>query len=354
LKTLLSEIDKENFNVFEKKIADETVFLVYAQAGTEWSQNNIIFRSSVWNSEGELISPSFKKFFNWDECPDIDPKPYLISSCQLIEKIDGSTLIVSKYKNNLITRTRGSIDISGCENSDEIDHFKTQYPRAFEVPEGHSYIYEWVSPKNRIVLDYKQPELFLIAVIEHSDYSMWKQEDLNELAVKLGVPRPKIFNFITMEEMLGTVKAFKGIEGICAYYNHGQNIRKIKSAEYLTLHRFKYDLSMENVLEMFLKYNQPKYNDFISKIATEFDWECTQFITGYASKICDASIEVNKIIDAMKIFADSCRNLSRKDAAAKIIAAYGKTNRSAYVFNFLDNKEISQEGLKKLYFQVLK
>jgi len=354
MKTNLSNINKEFFFVYEKTISGHTVFLVFPRANAEWTLENLIYRSSVWDAEGNLISASFKKFFNWEEQPLINPKPFEISNCQLLEKIDGSTLIISNFKNNLITRTRGSIDVSNCENSHEVDFFKNKYPKAFIVSENLSYIYEWVSPLNRIILDYKEPELYLTAVINHSDYSMWSQSDLDKLSNEINVKRPKVYNFKSIEELISTTKEFKGIEGICVYYNHGQNIRKLKSAHYLLLHHFKFNLTQENTLDLFLKYNCPKYNDFLKKISDETDWECAQFISSLASKICDASREVNLIIDAMKKFADSVRPISRKLAAEKILAAYGKTSRSGFVFNFLDNKEINVDGLKKLYLQVLK
>lgn len=92
----------------------------------------------------------------------------------------------------------------------------------------------------------------------------------------------------------------------------------------------------------------------MKKIGEEFDWECAEFIRGYVSRICDATIEVDKIISGMKSFVSSVRDFTRKEAAAKIIAAYGHTSRSGFVFNLLDNKEINEDGLKKIYFQCLK
>jgi hypothetical protein len=349
----LDKIDRESFNVLEKTIGNDTVYLVYARSSPEWNATNLIYRSSVWTKEGRLISASFRKFFNWDEHPDLDPRSHTISGCQLIEKIDGSALIISKYKGSLIVRTRGSIDVSGCENANEIDIFKETYPKVFDVDEKYSYVYEWVSPTNRIILQHDNPDIYLTAVINHSDYSMWSQDKLDALAIDLNVKRPRVFKFSTIEEMIEAVKEFKGIEGICVYYDHGQHIRKAKSAEYLTRHRFKYELSQENVLDMFLKFERPSYNEFMARVGREFDWECIQFIQGLASKICDASVEVRKILDHMKMFADSVRQLPRKEAAEKILSSWGKTSRSGYVFNFLDNKEPNVEGLKKLYLQVL-
>jgi hypothetical protein len=98
MKIDLSKIDMTNFNIKPNKINGEIIYLVVpVNIGCKWTKDNMIFRSSMWNSEGELISASFKKFFNWNEQPDLVPIPTDIKKLQAISKIDGSTLIVSKY-----------------------------------------------------------------------------------------------------------------------------------------------------------------------------------------------------------------------------------------------------------------
>jgi hypothetical protein len=347
-----------HFSIHKEQLNGETVYLTIPRANSIWSNETLIFRSSIWDKDGNLISASFKKFFNWEEQPNIDPKPYSLSGCQLIEKIDGATLIVSNFKDTLLTRTRQIIDFSFnktefYKNLDELTHFKKVYPNVFKIDSTCSYIYEWVSPKNQIILNYDVPDIYLIGIIRHSDYSMFSQDELDKHAQYLGVKRPKVFKFSTILEMMEAVKKFKGVEGICVYYNHGQQIRKVKATEYLMLHHFKSDLRLENVLDLYLMYDRPNYKDFIERITQEFDWECLQYIQGFASKVCDTSTEVNQIIDSMKKFADSVRNLSRKEAAEKILSSYGKTSRSDYVFGFLSNRQIDNKSLKKLYIQVL-
>jgi len=44
----------------------------------------------------------------------------------------------------------------------------------------------------------------------------------------------------------------------------------------------------------------------------------------------------------------------RKVQAQQILAAYGNTNRAAFVFTLLDGKSLSKDQLKKLLYQVTK
>jgi hypothetical protein len=339
----------ENFRVTE----DGELLLFCSKIGTIWTEENLIFRSSVWNKGGELVSPSFKKFFNWDEQPDIESKPTSLKECHCIEKVDGSTLIVSKYKNKIIKRTRGTLDATIHENGFEIDQFEKRYPKAFDPPEYLSYIYEWVSPTNRIILDYADPDIYLTNVIQHEDYSYFKQNKVDEVAKEIGVKRPKVFNFSDIQTMITTITELEGVEGICVYYHGDQYIRKIKSVKYLTLHKMKSYFSEKDIITYYVKNALPNYKEFIDIMTAELDYEIVSMMLPDISKVVDASKEVKEILNHCKKFADSVRSITRKEAAAKVFSSYGKTNRTAVVFNYLDNKEPDEKMLKTLLTQIV-
>lgn len=366
MKIDLQSIDRENFLIQERFLkSGERVWLINPNhVGAKYTKDTLKFRSSVWNDKGEPVSFSFKKFFNWLEQPGLTSFiPHSIDDAQggtqILEKLDGSTLIVSKYKGELITRTRGTINAELLDNGHEINVLKAKYPLAFDNAylnqENVSFLFEWVSPINRIVIDYGlEPDIYLIGVISHDDYSLVYQSELDVLAEEIGVKRPKYFQFNTIPEMISAVEALKGQEGVCVYYNYGQDIRKAKALEYLAIHKFKEKATLENVVDLFCEYNYPSYSDFEGKLVKQFDFECWKLIQSLASRVCDAYKEVLVIKSAMQDFANSVRQLSRKDAAIKILSSYGQTNRASFVFQLLDGKELGRESIKKLLYQVLK
>ncbi len=360
MKIDVSNIDREQFNVKESVIAGESCSLVFPKKiGAIWDRSNLILRSSIWNSEGELISAGYRKFFNWDEQPSLVKIPYETKKLKFLEKIDGSLLSVSKYKGQLIVRTRGTSDAEDLGTGGEIELFMSKYPLAFQFEEEtapYSRIFEWTTPNNRIVIDYgSDPELWLTGKIFHSDYSYEQQEILDKEAARLGVKRPKTYQFDTIDQMISTVEAFKNIEGVCVYFNRGQDIRKVKGADYLMKHRFKSNATFDNTLALFVGFGRPSFKDFEFKLIEMFDYECYSMVRGFASKICDSYREVQTIIASMERFVAEVRLLpSRKEQADKIIQSYGNTNRSGFVFGLLDNKPIDDDGIKKLIFQVNK
>ena len=363
MKINLAEIDRENFMVHPHDFHGETVYLVQPiHIGAKWNKQNLIFRSSVWNAEGELVSASFKKFFNWSEQPELCYTPFSLTAnggCQLIEKIDGSTLIVSKYKGNLMIRTRGTTDATKLDNGHEIEILRQKYSYVFDKINlliDTSYIFEWVSPTNKIVINYgNEPELYLTAIIDHDGYDMVSQDVLDINAAAMGVKRPKTFNFNSIKEMLDGVEQLKGQEGLCVYCNWGQDIRKVKSAWYLACHHMRSELgSYERVIDLFFTIGQPNYTDFYKYVVNTFDFEIANLIKNDISIICDGMKEVKLIIAHLNEFIAPLRQKTRKDAALAIIQAYGQTNRAGMAFKLLDGKELLADDLKKLLYQVTK
>lgn len=107
MKIDLSKIDREQFMVHEHVLAGKNVLLVQpVHIGATWHPETLIFRSSVWDTDGNLVSAGLKKFFNDQEQPAIDPLPSSIKGGSLFEKIDGSLLIWTVINGQLVVRHR--------------------------------------------------------------------------------------------------------------------------------------------------------------------------------------------------------------------------------------------------------
>lgn len=365
MKINLSEIDRESFYVTEHVMFGESMFLVTPkQIGCAWNNNNLIFRSSLWNGDGLPVSLSWKKFANWGEKPDIFKVPNSLNECNLINKEDGSTLIFSLWKHNIIARTRGTVDAKTQPNGHEIDYFLLKYPQIKDILYANSagstsnisLVFEWTSPLNRIVLSYgDEPDIILTGMIYHANYSYEKQDDLDKFAKRHGFKRPARYSFDSMKEMLEKLPTMTGIEGICVYHGKDQLISKLKTEEYLKIHRFKENATFENTVDLFFELGMPDYQKFQETLLQKFDYECYVLIRGFVSTICDGMKEVYKIIEEMKLRVIPLRSVSRKEAAEKIFQMWGKeTNRSGFAFKLLDNRELGKEELKKLLWQVTK
>lgn len=366
MKIDLNAIDQTQFMVHPHIVDGQTMFLVQPQhIGAKFTQANKHLRSSVWDSDGNLVSAGFPKFVNWGENPDNFPVPTSLKDTTIVEKVDGSLLIVSKWFNKLILRTRGTVDATKLDNGHELELFRQKYGKECEYlldryPTGSAYslLFEWVSPNQRIILNYgDQPEWYLVGAVNHDDYSLMKQSDLDYIASEYGFKRPTVYAFPTIADLMSGVEQWKGKEGVCVYSNGDQVIHKVKGLWYLALHRMKEALaSFDKVVDVWYEQGEPPYQKFEEFITNQFDFELWQQIRGEASRICDASKDVVQIVDGMQKFVDEkLKPLpTRRDQAQLVLSSYGTTNRASFVFKLLDGKSLGQDDRKKLLYQCLK
>jgi hypothetical protein len=366
---ILETLAKEKFSIVEGRIAGDKVYLIYKRdPGATWSPETIKYRSSIWNEQMQPVSLGFKKFFNLGEekrsllFKDPSDSSLMAAGAKIVEKIDGSCLIVSKYKKELIVRTRQSFDASNhFRSGGEIPHLKTKYPKVFNNhildAESHSLLFEWTTPSNRIVVDYGQiSEIRLIGAVNHKDYSYMTQEELDELGKILEVKRPSYLNITSIEQLLDNVKHLTKAEGYCVYFNGGQDIKKIKSDWYLALQKFVINLKIDPIVDFYISYNYPTLSEFKKILEEYFDLEYFPQLSRFAEKICEAYKMVASEIERMKRFVaplDGSTAIGRKIAATQINIAYGASHKASFVFDLLDNKPLTNRQIRKLIFKSL-
>jgi len=359
-----SAINLEEFTVSPRELYGETVYLINpSREGVQWNQSNKFLRSVVINEAGDIVSLSFFKFTNWGENPIHFPTPTSLNNCSIVTKIDGSLLIVSKYKGNFILRTRGTVDATVLDNGFELDIFKKKYSGIFTNYKNEqetwdfSLLFEWTSQNQKIVIDYgHEPNFILIGCISHNTGALSTQKELDHLAQLFNCPRPEYHEFSSLVELIDKVKGWNDKEGICLYSSGDQVIHKCKSLWYNSLHRLKSQFSsIDKIIDVWVTLNGPTYSKFESYVLDTLGFEIWNHSRGDISKICDAAKQVEDIISGFKQFIDNMPlDLTRKQKAEKIISSYGNTNRASFVFILLDGKSLSMEHRKKLLYQVLK
>ena len=365
------KIKFEDYDLTEFIVKDEVVngmvskLIFPKNIGVKWTQKNKIFRSSLWDIDGNLISASLPKFPNFGESPDTFPVPTNLKNSVITNKLDGSLLIVSKINGHFILRTRQTTDATKLDNGYELEIFKERYLQKLDDlcnnvdTWDRSFLFEWLtaSSDHTIVLKYDDvPDWILIGSIEHLDYSLVQQDVLNAVGKLVGFKRPEHFNFNTIDELVCAVTYWKDKEGVVLYTNDGQTLHKIKSDDYKKRHAFKSSATLENTLELYFTFGRPDFNDFQQKIGELYDWECAQMVIGHVANICDASKDVKKIVDGMTFFVDNKLRVlpTRKDQAQLILSSYSASNRGNMVFTLLDNKPLNDDQMKKLFWQCLK
>lgn len=359
-----SKINTDDFRVVSGlQVAYTPCILVNPKAFPKWDESNKYFRSSMWTEDGQPVSLGWRKFTNHGEQPGFEPLK-TTGPLTYVQKVDGSALYVSKFKGELVVRTRGAATAYQQPNADELDVLKAKYPKAFDnhlLDTGnYTLMFEWTSPKNIIVLkESDEPELWLLGITKHEDYSYVPQSEVDTWAEFNGLKRPEKHTYENFKEALKDVEMWKGKEGVVVYGNNDQVLKKIKSELYCRLHAMKSNLSQEGILELFLDMDRPSHPDFYHSLLTmlqldQLDFETQGQTIGWISRVCDADKEVKAIIEGMKTFCEKIKYIPRKEAAEKIFASYGATNRADFVFMTLNGKTLERKQILKLFWQVLK
>lgn len=356
----VEELEQTGFATkFGKVAGDDAVLIFPPNMGIGWTKDNMIYRSSMWTyPEGKLISAGFKKFFNWGEQPELTEPPQSLKDAVLFGKMDGSLLICSKHKGELIRRTRGTFDATQLGTGKELYFLEKKYPKAFDNKyinsEEYTVLYEWLSPDNVIVLKYgDEPDLVLIGCIKHSDYSLLPQSKINEISEEIDVPRPEQFNFGGVKSMLSTVKDLKGKEGVCVYFNKNQEILKVKSADYLVKHAFKSNVTVKNMVEMYFEWGKPSKEEFLKRIENEFDYECMTMAEEVVERVIDINKSIHDYLQDIKQRVAPLKGMSQKEAAMHIQSNFQPKDMK-YAFNFFNNKPILDITYKKLMIEFFK
>lgn len=361
----LEEVNKDVFNIAPKSFFGEEVFLITPkEMSHKWTQQDKIFRSSIWNKEGDLISAGFPKFTNWGENEENFPLPKDLNNCVVVDKLDGSLLIVSKYKGNYIIRTRGNIDASEHQ-PEEIEYFKNNILKtiekmAFSDNNGNwwcSILFEWYSPSKKIIVNYgTSPEFWLIGIVNHRDYSLYTQSELDLIAKELKLKRPNTYKIPSIEILMKDVKEWKGKEGVCIYSHvRGQSIHKVKSGWYLLLHKARQSFSsIKNIFDTWVKLGKPtELDDLENAFVNNFDFELWECIKDDCCAIRNAYVEYLRLKTEIENFINDGSLLmkTRKEFAAGILSNFKQFSDLA--FKILDNKEISEKEEKELVMRML-
>lgn len=302
---------------------------------------------------------SIKKIENTSKRYDIQTSSQNFYANNIL--VHNSLLIVSKYKRELIIRTRGTIDARQLPNGHEIDILVRKYPIAFHTGPfdtfDYTYLFEWTTPSNIIVLrEHNEPTLTLVGMVNNNTCYYVDQGCLDNYAVSMGVGRPQKYLYDSVEECIMDVKAWSGKEGVVLYSPDGQTLKKIKADEYCELHKLATGIKGVNqVLDVFMA--SPKFehaDDFYRYIENTLDFEIAEKCKDFISQICDAYSKylcgIHKIKNEIEKYIRPLE--TRKDQAMAIQREFHGW-MTPLAFSLLDSKEIDDKMIQKSLEKIL-
>jgi RNA ligase len=252
--------DNENFVIVDK---DEYFVVNYVRMGkdthppieydgTDYARATILreARGLIFCSKtGELLSRPFHKFFNLGEREDameIDlSKPHVI-----MEKLDGSMirpLRLSRGPNRDGHVIRWATKMGVTDVAMQAEEFVAKNPQytafadsALEV--GFTPIFEWCSRQQRIVIDYPEDKLVLLAMRDNFTGEYMSRKSLMARGKLWNIPVVNVLDMTdpapSQEELVEMIRGMSDMEGVVVQFVNGHMV-KIKADQYVALHRAK-------------------------------------------------------------------------------------------------------------------
>jgi len=290
----------------------------------------IIFREHDW----KCVCDPFRKFGNWGEsyCPEIN---WETASVQ--QKVDGS-LIKFWCDDGWHISTNGSIDAFKAELNNVkyqnfgqlvIDAIRRVFPNYhdfFNMLNPYcTYMFELVSPYNRVVIPYERAKLYFLGV-RNLDTGVEYMPEEYEISQYFQIP--KRYALSTLEDVQKAANALPWDQEGYVVCDSNFNRVKIKSPAYVNAHYVRNNniITVERLVQIVLSGEKKEFLIYASEYTNEL-----LDIESAMRKIASNSVEQMKIL-----FGASYEFANRKEYA-DVIAKY-PTYMKEFLFNCFDDR----------------
>ena len=285
-------------------------------------------RGLITDLEGNIVAGGFAKFFNYEE-HHISEIPHG-QKIEITEKMDGSLLIMFRYMNTVVYSTRGSFYSDQALAASDL--YKELYDENW-IEDGRTYLFEYISPDNRIVVSYESSDLIHLAVLDSIT-----GHDL---------PKDSRFKLVPTFEVEGGVfghDLYEKLKSLNSSNKEGFVIRalsdgtcpdwrcKIKFEDYCMLHRIVTGVSNRSIWE---SLRDGKSLDEILEICPD------EFNTWLKQTRHNLETEYTILLDQANVAFNEVKSLpNRKDQAIWLSTNHPKV--AGIVFKMLDGGDYSQ------------
>jgi T4 RnlA family RNA ligase len=276
-------------------------------------------RGILFYPDGSIMSRRLHKFFNVNERDETAAHTIDLSKPHVImEKLDGSMITPVFTAAGIRWGTKMGI----TEVSMQAEEFVARKPQYEEFArlcekDGLTPIFEWCSRKQRIVVDYPEDRLVLIAIRNTVSGEYLPYHVLLANAARRGIDlvHATVGNTTNMEHLIAETRAMEDAEGWIIRFDDGQML-KIKGDWYVRIHKVKDNLTHEkNVIDliineksddvkaMMLDEDRKRFEEFESKFWQGFEENAAQMIVDLveARRDCDEDRKIFALGIATKI-----------------------------------------------------
>lgn len=308
----------------------------------------ILDESNNW----EIVGHPFPKFFNY-----LEPNAATIdwSTARVQEKCDGSMIAAFCYKDEWLVSTTGTADASGPVNDlgytfEQL--FWDSHENLFgsrQIINGHkdhTYVFELMTPHNRVIVPHKEPKIVLITLRRNADGFEYV-DYMNYV-----YPRPKTFPLGNINLILDSLKDINPLEqeGYVVVDGKSQRI-KVKHPQYVAMSHIKSGMSLKNLVAICLKgeFDEiltafPEWKPAMDHVTEALnDW--TQAIVAKYEELKGIESQKDFALEAVKTNFSNYLFLMRKGKDLRVLITETQPEK------LVDSLKLDKDVLKKLVFK---
>lgn len=324
-----------------------TFTISYLHLGVDFNDKRFrMARGLVLDKNSNIIVRGYEKFFNYMQFEDTPRYSEQFKNersrinCEQIhvtDKLDGSLILLSNYEGKHLISTTSSANIKTNPFLAPAYHALANV----HVPDGFTLAFEWTSPKNTIVIPYKDDKYTLHGVINNKTGERMNHTDLIELSKELKVPVvPE--HVYSLEELLDIQKNAQGIEGFVAENEFG-NLIKFKTEFYFIEAKkmslfFKNNITKNSIKDVVNLYLDDEIDDYLA------------FENQHGGQVIKNTLAtIQQIENDCQSAKEHYSDLTRKEIGLSDLPNYIKT----YLFNGkLKPAQLANTVLNKIDFDV--
>lgn len=353
MKQLDYYFENEDLFLIKKHSTKDLYIISYKHTAIDWRNKfNRQARGIILDGDSKIVARPYEKFFNYKQFEGRRELPRDIKRMsewedeefEVVEKVDGSMVTVSQYEDEMIYSSTGSIQ-------GKYPHlFKMWFDRNLsplqkrrlkEISRNYTLMFEYISPKERVVIKYGKEDMILHGIIHtESGDEILDSVRFEEIAKMIGVKTANRFNI--GYDMIKRLQAREYddnlIEGFVIIFKSGKRL-KIKTDDYLRLHplqtifmgrvdtknkiRTYIEMIDEGVIDDFVSMANERENEDAKNIINEtirLDEEFKELIRlareitsrdGFSKKIYAVDVGTEKTLDRIVLNIEKDKAIDR-------------------------------------------
>lgn len=333
---------KEDYIVINYIISSKETFPIIKDENDIESKILREGRGLIFSTKGKILSRPLHKFFNLGEREDSSNIDFFRNHL-IMDKLDGSMIRPFFTQNKIRWGTKMGVTDISYQVEEFLKDKKNYIDFANDMlKKDFTPIFEWISKKQRIVLEYDNDDLVLLAIRNNITGEYVNRNILEKIKEEYSLSLVDVVDIdlrnLSKDEIYKKINQFmKNKEGVVVSFDDGEMI-KIKTEQYVNIHKAKDQINDDKMIVKSI------LNNTIDDVLVLFDKNSKEYVT-LTEKIEKFDKGMINFLKIVSEYHGKSKKMNRKDFALDTTIDPFIKN---IVFGVYDKDEVTLEDLKKI------